>query len=1452
MKAQTDTKYNHISHRIVKIASIAVMLITILYLLKDIWLGNGYVIFSDLDYGIYDHKYIQRVFGIFNEGFSSMNFFNLSRLIFILPFYLLSLVFGGWIPHLLIKSIIVGVILISAAGMYKLTDLLLKGHFGQFRSAYHYFGLIVPAIFYATNPWVIFRIQHIFLLPGYAVYPWVLYYFIQLFRQTTDTPIYTEKKILIPITKKQIVLTGDQLQDIIISIKMSLFIAIGSAAIHYFFFFVGTILFLSIIVLVHNIHISKNAKNNIKIWFGRHLMLWGMTLVVCSYWFVPYVLSTLFLNIEPGNVNVIDTLDMFSRYSSLKNIVYLISYWWPMFDFGYYLDSMFWISGGILLFFIINITLYRFSKHFYISLFTVTTLGVIALATGVNSHYLADLNVFVVTKIPIVGHIFRDPNKLVGVMAAYFAILLGFSVDRNIFLLRREGYGRFFQICFVFTLLGIIFLYIRPFEKVFVQGFYKTVEVPTQYQMVNDNHKDTEGKVLWLPAMDNMVLSNGVANYSWNTISNSDEPIGYYKTVGDFHFYSSTKNGIFQNEGNIGLVSYMYSFVQQLLDKTGAQNFGSLVAFMGFDEVAFHNDVLGQEQRQAFNKAVLDEQEDLAPYYEDSLFTLYDVPEGPTTSATKTKKSLILSKGLYPFLYMLDDQELLDVYPNNTALIWEQGAMQPFTSSEQDILLGDNSLDFILPAIGKSYQLDFFNKVNSADPNMGWAKTKANTPDWSWLIKINNLKKVDFEYDFGEGFIYTYTENRLKVPAFKINELASKRMLSIKDIVGDFFKSNNDDVLKLTVFPNVEKGDVENILYGETMTVSNGNNLWQVASSKLMSLNNLSGSFISVDALVSGVNAGDLHFKIHFYNEYDEELNVAYVSRGSESANYKKSKLICNTYVPLEAKKMKIDIINSSSTTKKSFFWIHDFNMYSLTGYQELNTLTADMNAEKYGDYHVYTRVFKSTSGGSIIFSDGITDKSIVLESNINGFEWLDLGVMTLDEKGLTLTPSDGLTVINSVVAIPTSQHDALFKQARSNLTGQQVDYSLACLDYEIIEDTPVYGLNDQILFSNSITGDLQFINNGVMRKQIDILTKDKYVFSITGDLSNAASVRFIDEKGSINTLTSSDITSINNRSFENSIFKTQQVVNEYYLNTENEQAMLPELKRYSFKPIILEPGHYTIEIDVNTEINNEAYIDQLHVLLEDEITIPMEMFDNDQYLLTVAASINNQYNIQQTVQGNVNTFVNEQSKSKLWMIYTFNQIKVKKGDMILFRTKANSEGLIDLHSKIFWMDTNKTLKETTYVEYFPKNEEYYTLVEAPCNGYLQPAFFARSDGESQGYFEVSEGQCFNIMDFSKIEGTTLIPETIGVNSVYNQDSSYVVYNEAYNPLWRLKGDNKQAPIVINFFNNGYLAADEAKYGLEFELVPMFYILYYVFIVFSFAGIVVYMLIIFNCRRHKL
>ena len=80
------------------------MLSFILWTFEPIF-SRGHIVFSDLAFGYHSDLYLTEIFGLWNERWSTSTLLNIPRLLYILPFWLLSLVFNGSGPFL-IKSFI--------------------------------------------------------------------------------------------------------------------------------------------------------------------------------------------------------------------------------------------------------------------------------------------------------------------------------------------------------------------------------------------------------------------------------------------------------------------------------------------------------------------------------------------------------------------------------------------------------------------------------------------------------------------------------------------------------------------------------------------------------------------------------------------------------------------------------------------------------------------------------------------------------------------------------------------------------------------------------------------------------------------------------------------------------------------------------------------------------------------------------------------------------------------------------------------------------------------------------------------------------------------------------------------------------------------------------------------------------------------------------------------------
>lgn len=1443
-----------------KLISITLMFLIILLLTKDIWAGKGYIVFSDLDFGINDKDYIGRIFGIFNEKFSSMNFFNLSRLVFITPFYLLSLLFSKFITGFLLRSIIVGVLLLSAIGMYKLCEKLLFKHFGQFKYNYHYYGLIIPAIYYAVNPWVMFRIQHIFLLPGYACYPFILNYFIDLFKiHSSECEEDFKQKVDLPVFWRKLSISKALYTDLSVSIKFALFMAIGSAAIHYFFFNVLTVLLLSIAILIHNILDSKKTWFSIKQFLRRHIILWSMTFLFCAYWIIPYLISMFATNIEPNNVNVVDTLNMFSRFSNLKNILYLISYWWPMFETSKYLDTAFWVGGGVFLFFICYIILYRIKNHYYITLFTVSTLFMIAMATGVNTNILDGVNIFIVTKIPVFGQIFRDPNKLVGPMAAFFAVLIAFAIDRYLFLIHREGFGKIGQVTFILVMLTSHYFYYRPFKVIFSQVYYSGARVPQEYQKVNENYSTESGKILWVPNMENMLLSNKIAAYKWNMPPGEEENLNLLRAVGSFHQYSSSKSFIFQHENNDGVIPYLYSFFQYLMDRTGGQHLDDMMRWTGFNEIGFHNDVYGQDERQDFNYNVLNAQKNLEKHYKDSIFTLYNV-KTPQKDSFGVNNIIYQTKGLFSNLYMMGYTDSLGKNSSNTGILWAQQKKQDIQTEDTDIIAGDNKLDMVMPLMDNKYFYYPFDYVNTGNPNSGWAKSMLKDSEWNWLLKINGFNDY-YEYDFGHGIAYTNVSNRLNSSNNKILNNSDGRLLGIKDILDNFFTVGDPNMFKLTIFPT-DTGE-EAILQGQISKGYSGNNVWQAATSKPMDVTNIRGDFLRVQSVLSGINASSIHFKILFYDESGKELGVNYLSKSDESSDFKKVTLSSDFYIPSAAKTMVINLLSFQDVNRDTYFWIHEFSIYNITDQIIPNKLHIPVkNVNSNSSFRILARVFTSSSSKSLKFSNGSEEKTISLNSNKQTFKWVDVGEMNLKSGYLELLPSDGLTVINAIAILPAEEYDNIINKELGKLKGYQTDFSLFHEDYTVEANFSIDNMDTLRILPNTIDGYITCVDKGEIYKDIDIIREGDYNLSITGNIPEGSIVKAIiqADSGKEVSLDCISVKKAVERNFSGYNYKVINEKDKYFLSQQSNINNNWDIKEYSFSKIHLTPGKYRIIYKVDSNIKNLVYKDDLHLINDEDVYVPSDQQTIDEELLYINSG---RIEITKDNEEGSSAFKNSKTNSKLWIIYALKKVPVKKGQLIGYRVSCKTSGLKDLHGKLLWTDNNNVLKTTTYVSYNKEGSDFFIFCEAPLDGYVIPSFLARGTTEKEGIFSLTDAELYIIDDFSKFEGSSLVPDmnvstntasvernSMGVIDVKN--TRYLIQNEAYNTIWRFLSKKNNKPVEINFFHNGFITNMESQRGI-FIIEPLIIFPYYFSLVISIISIAYSLFLLRKprCRKKK-
>ena len=1375
--------------KLVKAISLILVIAIILIDTKNIWFNNGFIIFSDLDFsGINDKRYIERIWGIFNPHFSSANFFNLSRLFFAIPFYALNYLLSFFYNQAMLKMIIMFCLIVAGVGMFLLCEYLLVRTLKGFPDYVHYFGLIIPAVYYALNPWVIFRIQHIFLLSGYSVFPLTIMEFLKLFEikifnYQKEVEEYQQRR---RIQGKHITINEKiALNDFF---KIVLYSMIGSAAIHYFFFYIIflTVLFVGIILRIWKLNNYSSAV--VLFYLRKYFIMIGLMILGNFYWFLTYLITLLFVNIEPQNVNVVDTLQLFSRNSSVQNVLYLISYWLPFFNFEIFLDKMFWFAGGVFLLIIAYIIFYRFGWHFYVRLFTLVTSLVILLSLGTNVDPFADVYVKVVTDVPVIGHLFRDPNKLVGVLACFLAIILGFGIDRIVFFLLNAGFGRKFAVTFVILMLVCFYFYQRPVKIFYIDNYYKGVPIPKEYKEIS-KYYTKDGKILWIPTMDNMVLSNGISAYSWNV--NKEMP-GSMKAVGDFHVYASSKNTIFQHENNVGTISYFYSYLQNVLDKGGTDKIGRLLELTGFNQVAYHRDVQNQEERQKFNLFILEKQKEMKLRKKLGFIYLYDVKK----STDNTKVDIYNTKGLNHFVQLFDFENILGAKGYN--MIWSQGKREKFDLNKINLVVGDNKFDIFQQIIPDRYIIPLFDKINTGNPYIGWAKSMCKESDWFWIQKVNNLNRLPWDYDYGKGFIFTYTPYTVELPPYKLNKKIGEVILNSNDIIKtDFFEIDKEETnFKLEITKDV----IGNSILAAEVAPKKfiGNVFWKIARSKLMSIK---PGYISLRAVVSGVNAGKVHFKLKFFNEDMNELGVVYGSVPGEVAEFNKALINTNAVVPHATKYMRVELWLLEDQKTPVYFWIHEFELRYFSSISS-NELRIKVPSYIKGKYHLYIRALVNENGGSV----KINDTKISLKGDENQFKWLYVGKYTKDT--IVIKPEEGFTLLNLLCALP----DWLYKKIQSMDLKSKQAMVLFSNEFTLEEGFKVKSLENYYVYPNFVYSLVDVIGSGIYTKKIDILRNDSYKLYFVGNITSKVAITLKDKDNKVVKFGYLKFLKSINNNFDGIRFCVSDKPYSYFLTIEKEKNSKWSSQLYYIDLGFLKKGQYILKVEFENGVKSLTEPEDIHVLHPEEVKVNLKV-DDTLYIL-----ISNILQESVTTQKKENKIFSSKysdiysDKVKYWLIYGTKQIKSKKNELYYVDFDIETKGMAEVSAKILFMDKNKVLYESQFIDIL--NNKGQSIFSPKRDGFVQIVFFVRSNGKEDGMFELKQIRLIDISKMNKFSTIVVLPSNIQKGSKLN------ILNEAYNPLWENNGEkSKQVNIFLNGFYN---CSFKYIFGPKIQIAYMF------------------------------
>lgn len=1364
-------------------------------------LQEGHIVFSDLDFPLNSKRYLEEIIGLWNFKWNTPTMLNLPRIFAIIIPYLISAI-NSYDGSIFIKSFLLLNIFTSSISMYLFAKSIIRIYLGSRNTLLKLIAISIGAIFYSINPWVIFRIQHIYLLCGYSLLPLALMLFFKIFDPKFQEIIIPNYSVFrIKLYRKNVIHIG----------LLAITISIMSAAIHYFFYTLILIFLLWILLLTKQFLINKWAGSYLKKAILYNYILKGvvlalLTLIFCYYWFSIYFGSILIdAQSSQHNINVVDTLTLFSRYSTIDKSLLMISYWWPMFKLET-LGLSFYIGGTILLVTIaIGVIFYIKKNHLLLFLFLLTSLFIL-FSTGTTLPYFAEVFIIVVMDVPFFGNLFRDPNKLIGIVAIGYSVFLIFGVEK-IFNLPIKGINTNYLIkgLLLLIIISSYIVYMNPFRDRFINGFYHPIIVPEEYTDIQNNFLNSDKRVLHFPVSGNMLqTSTGFTTLDWN--DNPDD-FGEDKATADFSIYQSTKNTIFHHEGSDPATSYYFNFMQYILDRGLTQNLGNYLAPLGVDEIAYGTGFLGHGQRQQFNLDVLNFQSDLSLHYDNKYYNLFKTNNPPPVNGS-IESIIYTSKGFHSL-------ESITSIPgfsfSNMGIVYNsQRKGNPLLNIRENDIIESTTIDeLILSSLPEKYYLSPAQYVRNGNPFLGWSQSAIHTSDWLWHLQSQNIKPLRFDMSFLSGIALSFSSVRLDIPVHKKNSVKGKPYIDFETFIfeGYNFTAENSSIVDIETYPLSIERDLP-LVHG---IISKGQNynIWQVAKS----------GYIPAEAevpyqfflTISGKGTNKMHLKARFYDKNQQEIGTAYILTPEESVNFEYFKFYGEYITPKDTEYVRVDILSFTRPEQNTHWWIHDFSIVELSDFSKPNTITINYTPENTETVIPFVRLFYSPEGGEVDISiDNQKNRINTKKFDFSGFLWERLE--NYDHNGtsfpIIIENRDGFNAVNEIVLIPESQ---LVKE--QFIVERAINESRNIISLESEYDFDYVG-NIQTLrnITNLSMGRARVAFDGKLSTNIDLFRDGPYflTFRLGGEEDfGSMQISLSSEHRDGNFNKEIKITKSNQLSPGIIIEEKESINGSYPKELSVYHSDIPNFQDLTLETQPLPKGRYKLEIDLNytgpslINIEDLNYFDPSQVLAPD-FKVPVEL-DGYSDCIFITPDM-----VRHNIENNTLLIDYDPTCSADWFITSSQKVEVKPGDEYILTYKSKSNNLNKRHSKIIYLNSRGQVIATDFIpeveERFKQNwNDYQYISQVPDNAKtLLFQVWARGNKEKMSFMSIKEITLYPYKKLPLLDKMYITAEPI-------EDVFDIPYKETvYTP----QDSNTTGYNFISKYSNGQLSA------FKFDISP--------------------------------
>lgn len=1033
----------------------------------------GHITFSDLAIGRAADEYLNYVIGIYNEQFGTPNWFNTPRLIWIAIPFTIGWVFGNS-GHIFLATLITMILIITVFSFGSLYRRLVK-HSNHPLSQ---IGLVCGALVYALNPWVMVRIQHIFILCGYCLVPLAFSWNWDLIGKGA----WNKTDFHVPLNKEEwrkFLLLG-------------FCVSSSFAGIHFGFYIIIVMVFMTLACSVPALieAFKRRCPFTWFVWYSLRGLLTASTFYVFSiYWVLPFVVSMV-QGIPPSqnNVNAIETVVNFSRAVNPYSLLWGVSYWWPMFDLSQ-LDLAFWIGGGFAL--AIGLLGVLYSKRFI--MFAMTCL-IIYVATGTYFPDFAPKYIGYVFNTPYpFGDMIRDPNKLYGIFILPIALFIAYGVAgvEHRFKRTAQQNSRTFSIGLSLAMATSIILWFNPVYQVYINGYYKPVPWPETYDALHTELEalSEDSKVLYLPAADFVTDPEiKVASPDFNKAEIQGELLS--KSTGDHMCFDTRMDTLFPFEGNDMMVMQFLRFIHHHLDHGHLDEIGSLVSKAGITHIVMREDYTYDAERLQGYQHLLDSSSDLKKIWEQDFLSLYEVL--PAKPDAQYFDHLFYTTGGFERMTWI--AHYLDTDIKNTNVLFAYDGHSP----EISLLKPGEILEITSPSDLWMTQLEAGHFAYPADslrnvtPHTGWAKVILSGHDWEHASKHYKLDNHKFNFDMGHGVALTNSPLAIPhralappsdgMPMLQAELQAPSEFLlpfenmSITPLPGD---ENRPNHIRIQVPGTVKPTE------------------WQMLQSATFPIEELMLYHFTANLQRIDIPGVDVKYRVGYYSKDGNRLGTAFADLETTLPPPEQLEFSNTFLTPKGTTSACVEIRVLNPTGEDVEIELSQLALYQLNNYATPNTLTVsipEVNPEHKDDEGLlWIRYLCSPKGGLFHLKNDTFDQTLDSKCGpVSRLIWKAYPTPPGFNKEITLTNKTGINAINAIAWLSTSDMTVLQEEVQKVIKDKQLLYIVDSVDLEGPQS-----VESQDIQSGQIGGTVRYGLNGTIQTTVEIMKEGTYQIDI-------------------------------------------------------------------------------------------------------------------------------------------------------------------------------------------------------------------------------------------------------------------------------------------------------------------------------------------------------------------